>query len=271
MPGDRTAPRRAAAALSLAAVVAVAACSSGDDGGAHGFTPIPDGRPTSTATDPSGTSTTSTVPDSSTVEPTTSTSTTTTSTTTTTIDPLTVRHAFPIGLDVTSSWTPEAHANYRATDVFASSDCGTPLLSPVAGVVDEVLVDRYDRDNDDPALRGGNAVSIIGDDGVRYYMAHFQAFDPSLTAGMRVEPGQLLGQMGDTGRAGACHVHFGLSLPCPGDGEDWWVRRGVIWPDQYLASWKEGGNLSPLPELQEWFAEYPNACNSVDDTPYPRA
>ena len=38
--------------------------------------------------------------------------------------------------------------------------------------------------------------------------------------------------MGDTGRASACHVHFGLSLPCP--NREWWVRRGVIWPDQYL-------------------------------------
>jgi hypothetical protein len=23
-----------------------------------------------------------------------------------------------------------------------------------------------------------------------------------------------------------------------------------------------------LPELQAWFAEYPNACRSVEDTPY---
>jgi hypothetical protein len=49
------------------------------------------------------------------------------------------------------------------------------------------------------------------------------------------------------------------------------VRRGVIWPDEYLASWKEGGNASPLAELQAWFAEYPDACRSVEDTPYPRA
>ncbi len=45
--------------------------------------------------------------------------------------------------------------------------------------------------------------------------------------------------------------------------------RASIWPDRYLDSWKAGENLSPLPELQEWFAEYPDACRSVDDTPYP--
>ena len=174
---------------------------------------------------------------------------------------------------MSSSFTPQGHSSYRATDVFASSGCGTALLAPVTGTVDEVLPNTYDRAVDDPATRGGNAVSIIGDDGVRYYLAHFQAIDPSITPGTRVEAGQVLGEMGETGRAGACHVHFGISLPCPDRASlpsgDWWIRRGVIWPDEYLTSWRDGGNLSPLAELQAWFAEYPDACRSVDDTPFP--
>jgi len=217
-------------------------------------------------------STASTTP--STTASTTSTSTTststssTTSTTTTTIDPLLVAHAYPVEPAANTSWTPEGHSTYRATDIFASTDCGTALRSPVDGVVEEVLPDVYDRAVDDPATRGGNAVSIIGDDGVRYYLAHFQVVDPAITAGARVAAGQHLGEMGTTGRSGACHLHFGLSLPCPDNSGAWWVRRGVVWPDQYLTSWKDGGNLSPLPELQEWFATYPDACNSVEDTPY---
>lgn len=190
---------------------------------------------------------------------------------TTTVDPALVARGFPIGADVETSYTPEAHANYRATDLFASSDCGTPLVSPVDGVVDDILPDVYHETVDDPATRGGNAVSILGDDGVRYYLAHFELVDPTLQVGVRVAVGQELGAMGDTGRAGACHLHFGLSLPCPGTTDDWWIRRGVIWPDQYLDAWKAGDNLAPLPELQAWFADYPDACRSVDDTPYPRA
>ena len=46
------------------------------------------------------------------------------STTTTTIDPDVVAHAFPVDPAVNSSFTPEAHANYRATDIFASSVAG---------------------------------------------------------------------------------------------------------------------------------------------------
>jgi murein DD-endopeptidase MepM/ murein hydrolase activator NlpD len=137
----------------------------------------------------------------------------------------------------------------------------------VTGTVDEVVANTWDPDVDDPATRGGTAVSIIGDDGVRYYLAHFQLVDPAITPGARVVAGDRLGEMGDTGRTSACHVHFGLSLPC--DNREWWVRRGVIWPDQYLSSWRDGGNLSPLDELNAWFAEYPEACSSVESTPYP--
>ena len=169
---------------------------------------------------------------------------TSTSTTTTTIDPDLVARAYPVDPAVNSSFTPEAHANYRATDIFASSGCGTALLAPVTGVVDEVQPNTWDENVGDPATRGGNAVSIIGDDGVRYYLAHFQLIDPAIVPGARVVAGDYLGEMGDTGRAGACHVHFALSLPCAND--EWWVRRGVIWPDEYLTSWKQGDNLSPL-------------------------
>lgn len=196
-----------------------------------------------------------------------STTSTSSSTTTTTIDPADVAHAFPVDPDVSSSFTPEAHANYQATDIFSSAGCGTRLVAPVTGVVDEVIPDTYDPAVDDPATRGGNAVSIIGDDGVRYYMAHFQVVDPAITPGARVTAGDYLGEMGDTGRAGACHVHFGLSLDCP--TSDWWVRRGVIWPDEYLESWRNGENLSPRPELEAWFTEYPDACTSIEGTPYP--
>jgi murein DD-endopeptidase MepM/ murein hydrolase activator NlpD len=194
-----------------------------------------------------------------------------TSTSTTAVPPAgpkgATRRVLPVAPGPTTSWTPHAHHDYPATDIFASTGCGTRLQSPVSGVVLEVLHNTFNPSVNDPATRGGNAVSIRGNDGVRYYMSHFQQVDPSIHAGLRVRAGTFLGLMGETGLAGACHVHFGLSLPCP--HEDWWVRRGVIWPDRYLASWKAGGNLSPLPELRQWFAAHPRACDSPSGIPYP--
>ncbi len=258
MTSARRHPLVAAIALG-AACLGLIACSDDDSGSTEPSAPT--STPIAAVTTVAATSSTSTTSSS------TSTS-TSSSTTTTTIDPASVAHVYPIDPSINSSFTPQAHANYRATDIFSSQGCGTPLLAPVTGTVDEVQTNTYDPATDDPAARGGNAVAIIGDDGVRYYMAHFQAVEPSIVPGARVTAGDLLGQMGETGRAGACHVHFGLSLPCPQHG-DWWVRRGVIWPDEYLDAWKAGENRSPLPELQAWFAEYPDACRSVDDTPYP--
>jgi peptidoglycan LD-endopeptidase LytH len=258
------------AALAVVAVAAFAVSASGDDGDDDRIElqPVPD-HPVEPDDSPVDVSTATSLYTESSLPPSssTSTSTSTSSTTTTTIDPDLVARAYPVDPEVNSSFTPEGHSSYRATDIFSSAGCGTALLAPVTGVVDEVQTNTWDPDVGDPATRGGNAVSIIGDDGVRYYLAHFQLIDPAITPGARVVAGDFLGEMGDTGRAGGCHVHFGLSLPCA--DREWWVRRGVIWPDEYLSSWKEGGNLSPLPELQAWFAEYPDACASVDNTPYP--
>jgi murein DD-endopeptidase MepM/ murein hydrolase activator NlpD len=251
------------AAIGVGAAVAVAGGSNKEpdsDGGSRGTATLPgeslpvDAMPSTPSTSSSSTSSSTTTS-------------TSTSTTTTTIDPADVAHAYPVDPAVNSSFTPQAHANYQATDIFAGSGCGTALLAPVSGTIDEVTSNTWDPAVADPATRGGNAVSIRGDDGVRYYLAHFQAVDPAITPGARVVAGDFLGEMGETGRSSACHVHFGLSLPC--DNGDWWVRRGVVWPDEYLASWRDGGNLSPLPELQAWFEQYPGACASPENIPYP--
>ena len=261
MPDKRLTLLTALAVVAVAAFAISASGEGGDDGPTE-FQPAPDDSPVEVGPAMS-------LPPTSSMSSTSSstTSSTTSTTTSTTIDPALVARAFPVDPAVNSSFTPEAHAAYRATDIFSSSGCGTALLAPVTGVVDEVVTNIWDAEVDDPATRGGNAVSIIGDDGVRYYLAHFQTIDPAITPGARVVAGDRLGEMGDTGRMSACGVHFALSLPCA--NREWWVRRGVIWPDEYLSAWQQGDNLSPLPELQAWFAEYPDACQSVENTPYP--
>jgi murein DD-endopeptidase MepM/ murein hydrolase activator NlpD len=265
VPDKRLTVLTALAVLTVG-VVAVAAVVGGDGGDPERLEPLPDHPPVDVeSTETESTTIESTSPPSTASTSTSSTS--STSSTTTTIDPELVPRAFPVDPAANTSFTPEAHASYRATDIFASSGCGTALLAPVTGVVDKVQPNTWDENVGDPATRGGNAVSIVGDDGVRYYLAHFQLIDPAIVPGARVTAGDYLGEMGDTGRTSACHLHFALSLPCPND--EWWVRRGVIWPDEYLTAWQQGENLSPLPELQAWFAEYPDACASVENTPYP--
>ncbi len=145
------------------------------------------------------------------------------------------------------------HHGYPATDIIA--DCGLRYVAPASGTIHEVnRVDRYDRSVNDGATRGGLSVSLLGDDGVRYYGSHFSAIDERIAPGVRVTAGDPIATVGRTGDAGACHVHFGLSPVCA-DG-DWFVRRGVIWPWSYLDSWRSGGDADPGPEIAQWRLEH---------------
>jgi murein DD-endopeptidase MepM/ murein hydrolase activator NlpD len=146
------------------------------------------------------------------------------------------------------------HHDYPATDIFAP--CGTAVRAVTDGVVLEVSrVDRWDPRQDDGAERGGLFVSLLGDDGVRYYGAHLSRVQAGIEAGVRVRRGDPLGNVGDTGRASACHLHFGVSPPCARTG-DWWIRRGVVWPWSYLDSWRAGGQASPVRAVTAWRADH---------------
>lgn len=177
-----------------------------------------------------------------------------------TVDPSPTR-AFPVQ-DAGRAGFGTTHHSYPATDIFHPVNCGAILVAPVDGRVLELRrEDLWLPETDDPSTRGGQFLSILGDDGVRYYMAHFQLIDPSLSPGSRVEAGQVVGQMGTTGRSGACHLHFALSPPCP--NPEWWVRRGVVWPAPYLTRWQQGDTeVSPADEVAAWLAEHPEACST---------
>ncbi|MCA1823183.1 MAG: M23 family metallopeptidase [Mycobacteriales bacterium] len=153
-----------------------------------------------------------------------------------------VSYRFPVAACATSYG--RSHHDYPATDIFAARGCA--YVAPVDGVVDEVSrVDRWASTTNRGADRGGLSVSVVGDDGVRYYGSHLQSIAAGIAPGVRVAAGTRLGEVGNTGSARgiATHLHFGISWPTR-DGI-WWVRRGVVYPWPYLDSWRARGQSSP--------------------------
>ena len=163
--------------------------------------------------------------------------------------PSEVKYVFPVN-SPNVAFHP-THAKYPATDIFA--DCGEPVVATTSGVVLEVsLEDVYVEGAPDGPHNGGLSVSMLGDDGVRYYGSHLSKVLDGIRAGVRVRAGQQLGRVGHTGNAsGVCHLHYGISPPCARVG-DWKVRRGVVWPATFLTSWRGGGQKSPVATVAAW-------------------
>jgi murein DD-endopeptidase MepM/ murein hydrolase activator NlpD len=109
---------------------------------------------------------------------------------------------------------------HKGVDVFA--DCGTPLVAPEASRV--VLVKQHDRAGHYLVLRGAES----GEDHV---LMHLQR-RARVAKGARVAAGERVGEVGRTGNASACHLHFEL-----------WTASG----------WYAGGAArDPLPDLRAW-------------------
>jgi len=85
-------------------------------------------------------------------------------------------------------------------------DMLAPMGVPIYAVVSGTVSFRQNR-------LGGNAASLIGDNGNRYYYAHLSSFEGQ---GRRVTQGDVIGYNGDTGNArGTPHLHFEIQ---PGRG-----------------------------------------------------
>ena len=109
---------------------------------------------------------------------------------------------------------------HQGQDVFAS--CGTPLWAARGG---KVKFKQYH-------ARAGNYLVIDGQrTGIDYAYMHMR--EPAIVnVGDRVRTGQLIGYVGRTGDATACHLHFEM-----------WTAPG----------WYDGGHaFDPLPSLMAW-------------------
>lgn len=87
---------------------------------------------------------------------------------------------------------------HKGTDMMAAY--GTPLVAMNSGTV---RVNSH--------YQGGRQVYVNGDDGVTYYYAHMSRWANGLSTGQRVNKGQTIGFVGDSGNArGTPHLHLGM-------------------------------------------------------------
>jgi murein DD-endopeptidase MepM/ murein hydrolase activator NlpD len=109
---------------------------------------------------------------------------------------------------------------HKGQDVFA--DCGTPMVAARGGTV---KIKQFQE-------RAGHYLVIDGEQtDVDYVYMHLREA-ALVEKGARVHTGQVIGYVGDTGRADGCHLHFEL-----------WSGPG----------WYTGGTaMDPLPLLKAW-------------------
>jgi hypothetical protein len=109
---------------------------------------------------------------------------------------------------------------HEGQDIFAR--CGTPLVAARGGVV---KLNRFQS-------AAGNYLVIDGD-GTDVDYAYMHLRDPSpLEKGARVHTGQPIGNVGDTGDANGCHLHFELW-----SGPGWYTGGAPIDPLALLKLW----------------------------------
>jgi peptidoglycan LD-endopeptidase LytH len=83
--------------------------------------------------------------------------------------------------------------------------------------------------------RGGLSIYVVTDDGrTRHYYAHLDAYAAGLREGQRVERGEVIGFVGDSGNAtpGDTHLHFSVAIL------------------SHPSRWWEGRNLNPYDLLK---------------------
>ena len=165
--------------------------------------------------------------------------------------PKKVSYTFPV---VGKNSYAHTHHDYPASDIITA--CGNKVVAVTSGTVLAVTrKDVWKASVNAGATRGGLSVSLLGDDGVRYYGSHMSVIDAHVEPGARVSTGQTLGRIGETGDASACHLHFGISPPCSKVG-DWWLQRGTVYPWPYLDSWRKDGSRSAVSAVAGWKAEH---------------
>ncbi len=119
---------------------------------------------------------------------------------------------------------------HHGEDIFAAA--GSPLLAVADGTLHTIGFTPI----------GGYRLWLRDDDGNEFYYAHLSAYSPLAVEGRRVEAGDVIGFVGDTGDAegGTPHLHFEIHpATMAGLGYD-----GVVAPYSILLAWRRAEDIS---------------------------
>lgn len=89
---------------------------------------------------------------------------------------------------------------------------GTPVLAATGGEILRFFTSE----------RGGLTIYQRGDDGLIYYYAHLQGYAPGIGEGMRVEAGDVIAWVGNTGNAGPDNYHLHFAIWSPEREDSYW-------------------------------------------------
>jgi murein DD-endopeptidase MepM/ murein hydrolase activator NlpD len=100
---------------------------------------------------------------------------------------------------------------HDAIDIMAAR--GTPVLAAASSTV----VKR------DHGARGGTALYALGDDGrTVYYYAHLDGYADGITPGTKLNAGDVIGYVGNTGNAGPNNYHLHFEITTTKDPRRYW-------------------------------------------------
>ena len=100
---------------------------------------------------------------------------------------------------------------HLAIDIHAPR--GTPVYAAADGTIFRLT----------SGSRGGITIYQLDDDGhTRYYYAHLERYAEGLEEGDRVERGEVIGYVGDTGNAAPGDYHLHFSVAVLEDARRWW-------------------------------------------------
>lgn len=101
----------------------------------------------------------------------------------------------------------------KAIDISDGSITGAPVVAAMGGIVTNIFLCVNTHHNYGDCNGFGTGLVIKGDDGRFYQYAHMQAgsIPPEAYRTCRVEAGQQIGRVGNTGFSYGAHLHFGIS------------------------------------------------------------
>ena len=106
-------------------------------------------------------------------------------------------------------------------------------------VVDGTISKQY---WDQPGSRSGNGLRVAQDNGTYFTYLHMSGFAPGIEVGTKVQAGDVIGFVGNTGNSSTAHLHFEIH---PGGG-------AAVNPYPYIKAIDDCGNTTP--QYQSSFA-----------------